>query len=75
MPEVLDEQSHLESTTVNIYRTASTVKGGRRFSFGALVVVGDRRGRVSYGYAKSGEVPPPSRRPRRRPARVSSPSR
>ncbi len=57
MPEVLDEQSHLESTTVNIYRTASTVKGGRRFSFGALVVVGDRRGRVSYGYAKSGEVP------------------
>lgn len=57
MPEVLDEASHLEAQTVNIYRTASTVKGGRRFSFGALVVVGDHRGKVGYGYAKSKEVP------------------
>ncbi|RMH13900.1 MAG: 30S ribosomal protein S5 [Planctomycetota bacterium] len=57
MAEVLDEASHLESSTVNIYRTAATVKGGRRFSFGALVVVGDRRGKVGYGYGKSNEVP------------------
>ena len=57
MAEVLDEASHLEASTVNIYRTAATVKGGRRFSFGALVVVGDHRGKVGYGYAKSKEVP------------------
>lgn len=57
MAEMLDESTHLESTTINVYRTASTVKGGRRFSFGALVVVGDRRGRVGYGYGKSNEVP------------------
>src|SRR5690606_5187804 len=46
MAELLDEQSQLESTTVSVDRTSATVKGGRRFSFGALVVVGDRRGRV-----------------------------
>lgn len=57
MAEVLDEASHLESSTVAISRTAATVKGGRRFSFGALVVVGDRRGKVGYGYGKSNEVP------------------
>ncbi len=57
MAEILDESTNLESHTVGIYRTASTVKGGRRFSFGALVVVGDRRGKVGYGYAKSTEVP------------------
>ena len=57
MAEMLDESSHLESTTINVYRTAATVKGGRRFSFGALVVIGDRRGKVGYGYGKSNEVP------------------
>ena len=57
MAELLDESSHLESTTINVYRTAATVKGGRRFSFGALVVIGDRRGKVGYGYGKSNEVP------------------
>lgn len=57
MAEMLDESTNLESHTVNIYRSSATVKGGRRFSFGALVVVGDRRGKVGYGYAKSPEVP------------------
>ena len=57
MPEILDESSQLESTTIGVYRTASTVKGGRRFSFGALVVIGNRRGQVGYGYAKANEVP------------------
>lgn len=57
MPEILDESGSIESTTLGVGRTASTVKGGRRFSFGALVIVGDRRGRVGFGYGKSNEVP------------------
>lgn len=47
-----------ESTTVGVYRTATVVKGGRRFSFGAMVVCGDRHGQVGVGYAKGNEVPP-----------------
>lgn len=57
MPEMIDEKSHIESTTIGVYRTAAVVKGGRRFSFGALVVVGNRDGEVGFGYAKSNEVP------------------
>lgn len=51
------EGNQLDSHTVGIYRTAATVKGGRRFSFGALVVAGNRRGRIGYGYGKGVEVP------------------
>ena len=46
MPELLEDTQALESTTVGIFRTATVIKGGRRFSFAALVVVGDRRGSV-----------------------------
>ncbi len=58
MPELLeDTQQALESTTVGIFRTATVVKGGRRFGFAALVVVGDRQGSVGIGYGKGRGVP------------------
>ncbi len=63
----------VDDNVVKVYRCSKVVKGGRRFSFAALVIVGDREGRVGVGYGKANEVPNAVEKARKRATRDMKP--
>ncbi|MBN2563108.1 MAG: 30S ribosomal protein S5 [Phycisphaerae bacterium] len=67
------EGPEYDDVVVKVYRCSKVVKGGRRFSFAALVVVGDRNGRVGVGYGKANEVPSAVEKGRKQATRALQP--
>ncbi len=68
-----DEREQLDERVVHIARTSKVLKGGRRFAFRAVVVVGDNHGRVGYGVGKAREVPDAVRKASDRARRIMRP--
>lgn len=68
-----EERDQLDERVVHIARTAKVLKGGRRFAFRAVVVVGDNHGQVGFGVGKAREVPDAVRKASERARRVMRP--
>ena len=67
------EPSEFTEKLVALNRVSKTVKGGRIFKFAALMVVGDEKGRVGFGWARPLRCPRPSARASRTPRRICAP--
>ena len=70
-----EEVKEFDETTVFVNRCAKVVKGGRRFSFSAVIVIGDHKGRVGLGFGKANEVSEAIRKATDAAHTTSSPSR